>query len=110
MHNLLESWLPGLKVPNRNDYLAGGKFARQSYYDSMLNVAVSILDLAETYTGLKLRIQRVRHARESDPLPLPKELLFGSTDVNSFQDQPVSKLLPAVKDAKAKIFVADELG
>ena len=64
MHNLLESWLPGLKIPRREDYLAGGRWARQSFYEAIYGVAVSILDLAEIYTGLKLRIQRVRHHSE----------------------------------------------
>ena len=30
MHALLESWLPGYKLPRRDDYLAGGRWARQS--------------------------------------------------------------------------------
>ena len=30
IHTLLESWLPGYKVPRREDYLAGGRWARQS--------------------------------------------------------------------------------
>lgn len=29
MHALLESWLPGFKIPRRNDYMAGGRWARQ---------------------------------------------------------------------------------
>jgi hypothetical protein len=36
MHHLLESWLPGIKIPKREDYLAGGRWARQSYYDAMV--------------------------------------------------------------------------
>lgn len=97
MHNLLESWLPGgLKIPKREDYLAGGRWARQSFYDAMYSIAVSILDLSETYTGLKLRIQQVRHNKETDPLEL--------------RNQPPSKLSSSIDSAAAKISMADELG
>jgi hypothetical protein len=103
MHNLMESWLPGgLKIPRREDYLAGGRWARQSFYDAMYSVAVSILDLSETYTGLKLRIQQVRHHKEKDPLPVPMELATGN--------QPSSKLASAIESAIGKISTADELG
>ena len=102
MHNLLESWLPGLKIPRREDYLAGGRWARQSFYEAIYGVAVSILDLAEIYTGLKLRIQRVRHHSEKDPIPLPKEHM-------SFE-QPTSKLASCINTAIAKISMADDLG
>ena len=103
MHNLLESWLPGLKIPRRDDYRAGGRWARQSYYDAVYAVSVSILDLSQTYSGLKLRIQRVRLNSESDPLPLPLEQ---SVD---FDDNP-SKFAAAVQSAQSKIADADELG
>ena len=103
MHNLLESWLPGLKIPKRDDYRAGGRWARQSYYDAVYAVSVSILDLSQTYSGLKLRIQRVRLNSERDPLPLPLEQTVDFDD-NS------SKLAAAVDIAKSKIAVADELG
>ena len=103
MHNLLESWLPGgLKIPRREDYLAGGRWARQSFYDAMYSVAVSILDLSENYTGLKLRIQQVRHHKERDPLPVPMEVATGN--------QPSSKLESAIESAIGKISMADEFG
>lgn len=103
MHNLLESWLPGgLKIPRREDYLAGGRWARQSFYDAMYSVAVSILDLSEAYTGLKLRIQQVRHQKERDPLPVPMEL--------SSENQLSTKLTSAIEFAIGKISMADELG
>lgn len=104
MHMLLETWLPGLKIPKREDYLAGGRWARQSFYDAIYSVAVSIMDLSETYTGLKLRIQQVRHHNERDPLPLPMELS------NEYRNQPTSKLTSAIKTAVSKISVADDLG
>ncbi|KAL9191484.1 LOW QUALITY PROTEIN: hypothetical protein ACHAXT_001190 [Thalassiosira profunda] len=103
MHNLLESWLPGSL--GEKTILPGGRWARQSFYDAIFSVAVSILDLSETfYTGLKLRIQHVRHGRERDPLPLPMELS------NGFHHQPTSKLNSAIKAATYKISVADDLG
>ena len=104
MHNLLESWLPGLRIPNREDYLAGGRWARSSFYDAIYSVAINILDLSESYKGLKLRLQQVRHSQEIDPLPLPMEL---SKD---FKLQPTSKLASAIETAISKIRFADELG
>jgi len=103
IHALLEMWLPGLKIPRRDDYLAGGRWARQSFYDAIYSVAISILDLSETYNGLKLRIQQVRHNNERDPLPVPLELL------SDFNDQPTSKLMSAIKEAVTKISIADDL-
>lgn len=104
MYDLLESWLPGLKIPRREDYLAGGRWARQSFYDATYSTAISILDMSEAYTGLKLRIQQVRHSKEYTPLPIPMELL---TD---FKHQPTSKLASAIGAAVSKIEAADELG
>ncbi|KAL7544123.1 hypothetical protein ACHAXR_013527, partial [Thalassiosira sp. AJA248-18] len=104
MHSLLESWLPGLKIPRREDYLAGGRWARQSFYDAIYSVAISILDLSESYTALKLRVQQVRHHREQSPVPLPMEL---SKD---FKHQPPSKLTSAIESAINKISIADDLG
>lgn len=77
-------------------------------------VIISNIDLAEIYAGLKLRIQRVRHNSEKDPIPLPKELLsslHSSAKSRSveFQDQPNSKLMSSISSAIAKISVADEL-
>jgi len=104
MHNLLESWLPGLRIPNREDYLAGGRWARSSFYDAIYSVAINILDLTETYRGLKLRVQQVRHHQETDPLPIPME---NSSD---FKFQPTSKLTSAIEYAITNISTADELG
>lgn len=110
IHRLLETWLPGIKIPKREDYLAGGRWARQSYYDAMFHVANSVLDLAETYVGLKLRLQRVRHVQhESDPLPLPKEVTIDASQ-EEYNDKPTSKLMASIKIAKEKIKQADELG
>ncbi|KAL7467599.1 hypothetical protein ACHAXS_007844 [Conticribra weissflogii] len=113
VHNLLESWLPGLKIPRRDDYLAGGRWARQSYYDAIFGISVSILDLAEVYSGLKLRIQRVRHSNESDPVPVPKEELFPieiESSCDEFHDKANSKLATSINAAKEKIAAADDMG
>jgi len=107
MHHLLESWLPGIKIPKREDYLAGGRWAKQSYYDAMFSVSGRILDLAETYIGLKLRLQRVRHNSEKDALPLPKQLNIPEEE---FHDEPTSKIITSIKIAQEKIAHADELG
>ena len=104
MHTLLEGWLPGLRIPNREDYLAGGRFARSSFYDAIYSMAINILDLTETYRGLILRVQQVRHHQERDPLPLPMEFS------KEFHHQPTSKLTSAIADAIGKISTADELG
>ena len=60
MHQLLESWLPGFKVPKREDHMTGGRWARQSYYEAFYSVAKSILEDAECYMALKGHIQQDR--------------------------------------------------
>eukprot|EP00980_Cylindrotheca_fusiformis_P030097 scaffold24364_cov132-Cylindrotheca_fusiformis.AAC.2 len=98
MHALLESWLK-LSVPRRENYMAGGRWARQSYYDAIFSLAKSILEDAENYMALKLYLQRVRHHSESDPIPTPKEEQSQST-----------KLKEAIALAKGKIADADTKG
>lgn len=106
MHALLEEWLPGVKVPKREDYMAGGRWARQSYYDAVYAVASSILEDAECYMALKSHLQRERQHKESDPLPRPREEL---DEENSDPEQD-SKLRNAVEVAKNRIQEADDLG
>lgn len=113
MHGLLESWLPGLKIPRRDDYMAGGRWARQSYYEALITVANSILDDAETYIAVKEHIQRVRRSRNSDPLPLPRSEREDSDESDSVPHErggSTSKLLKAVEAAKASILQADQHG
>jgi len=117
MHALLEGWLPGLKIPKREDYLAGGRWARQSYYESLYGVAQSILEDAETYMALKGHIQRVRHHVETDPLPLAKELEADSVGISidgshhqDLTERPENKLTHAIEVAKGKIAAADAQG
>ena len=112
MHALLESWLPGLKIPRREDHLAGGRWARQSYYEAVFSVATSILEDAEIYMALKGHIQKVRKFKENDHIPRPKSEFFtldsgseGKTDV-----EVGSKLEDAIAQATNAIKVADEAG
>jgi len=115
MHSLLEKWLQGYKMPRREDYLAGGRWARQSYYDAIFLVAEQILADAEVYFALKNHIQHVRHSTESDDIPQPKELQI-SRIIESNNDQGVtaeykeSKVMKAVGLAKQRILEADEAG
>jgi hypothetical protein len=98
MHALLESWMK-LSVPRREDYMAGGRWARQSYYDAVFSLAKSILEDAESYMALKFHLQMVRHHLESDPIPKPKEESSQST-----------MLKEAISLAKGKIEEADTKG
>jgi hypothetical protein len=110
MQALLESWLPGLKVPKRYDYMAGGRWARQSYYDSLFSLATSILEDAECHMALKGHIQRVRLHKESDPVPQPREESDGKPDDAASDGQESSTLKDAIALAKAKIEEADKKG
>jgi hypothetical protein len=115
MHALLESWLPGFKVPRREDYLAGGRWARQSFYEAIYAVAKNILEDAECYMALKSHIQRDRHHTEDDPIPQPKEWTKRVSDsslehMTSTATTTPSKLSEAIQTAKAKIDVADKIG
>ncbi|GMI05550.1 hypothetical protein TrVE_jg1864 [Triparma verrucosa] len=66
---LLETWL-GFGVPRRDHYMAGGRWARQSYYDAIFRVAKNILEDARPYMALKGHLQRTRENVEEDPIPL----------------------------------------
>ena len=68
MVELLEDWL-GLVIPRRDHYMAGGRWARQSYYDAIYRVAHNILEDAEPYLALKGHLQRMREHENSDPIP-----------------------------------------
>jgi hypothetical protein len=114
MHALVESWLPELKIPRREDHMAGGRWARQGYYDALFTVAVSISEDAETYTALKNHVQQVRHSTEGFPLPHPRE--DTTPDASGFDESEVSpvsstsKLTLAINRAKSLIAQADETG
>jgi hypothetical protein len=118
MHHLLESWLPGFKVPRREDYMAGGRWARQSYYEALFSVAKGILEDAECYMALKSHIQRDRKHTEKDAVPEPREFKEKSNAIDlgldlSERDGNVlqkSKLVVAVETARGKILEADRMG
>jgi len=109
---LVESWLPGLRVPRRNDYMAGGRWARQSYYEAIFSLAKSILEDAECYMALNSHLQRYRHAVESDPIPRPREEQQVSHEISTDgdRDQLQSKLKEAIYVACHKINCADLKG
>eukprot|EP00536_Pseudo-nitzschia_multiseries_P006241 jgi/Psemu1/318855/estExt_fgenesh1_pm.C_1300013 len=112
MKVLLESWLPGMRVPRREDYMAGGRWARQSYYQAIFSLAKNILEDAECYTALNCHLQRYRHSDESDPIPLPQEELQSRTNDSNGgdRDELQSKLREAIQIAIRKIEVADSKG
>ena len=120
MHALLESWLPGFKIPQREHFMAGGRWARQSFYEAIYNIATDILEDAECYMALKGHVQRDRRSRESDPIPGPREFIDDNSDeigmdvsenghLESFMRQ-TSKLNASIIEAKASIEHADQLG
>jgi hypothetical protein len=116
LHALLESWIPGLKIPRREDYMAGGRWARQSYYEAIFAVANNILEDAETYLALKGHLQRVRKHVESDPLPHPREEAGEDLGLD-FSESPIeesggsaTKLNQAIEFAKSLIKEADTIG
>ena len=111
MHALIESWLPGMKIPRREDHMAGGRWARQGYYDALFSVAVSISEDAETYIALKSHVQQVRHGTERSPLPKPRDVTTSDnilTGASSFRGP--SKLSTAIAKAVSLIAEADEAG
>lgn len=112
MTKLIESWLPGMKVPRREDYMAGGRWARQSYYEAIFSLSKNILEDAEVYMAVKSHLQRQRLARESDPIPCPKaEPLVGTDDYTDADgDQLQSKLQESIEVARRKIHNADHKG
>lgn len=107
MKVLLESWLPGMKVPRREDYMAGGRWARQSYYQALFSLAKSILEDAEYYMAMNSHLQRYRHAIESEPIPLPRE---ERQKRQKDGDELQSKLSEAIQIALRKIKDADAKG
>ena len=90
--------------------MAGGRWARQSYYEAIFGLANNILEDAECYMALKAHVQRVRHNVESDPIPEPKEIK--NTEGNEFGDvgQMSTKITGAVASAKQAIAHADRKG
>jgi hypothetical protein len=91
--------------------MAGGRWARQSYYDAIFALASSIFEDAECYMALKFHLQRVRHHKESDPIPQPREEPKGKVDDDYIDsDDHSEKLLEAIHLARQKIELADRQG
>ena len=84
--------------------MAGGRWARQSYYEAIYAVANDILEDAECYMALKNHLQRVRVGKESDPIPQPKAEPEDEKDIDTDQSKTLRE---AVKFAKARIEEAD---
>jgi len=113
MKVLLESWLPGVRVPRREDYMAGGRWARQSYYQALFSLAKSILEDAECYMAMNSHLRRYRHAVESEPIPMPREeQQKKQEDLDSVDGDGVvqSKLSEAIQVALYEINDADKKG
>ena len=120
MHALLESWLPGFKVPRREHYMAGGRWARQSFYEAIYNLATDILEDAECYMALKGHLQRDRRHNERDPVPRPREITDDEShdigmDITENRHRESltrqsSKLNTAIVEAKEMIEQADAMG
>ena len=66
--------------------------------------------------ALKGHLQKVRHNRENDPLPLPREVRYqelecSSDNSNTERDEILSsKLIESIELAKKAILCADEAG
>lgn len=58
----LLSRLLGTQIPRREDYLAGGRWARESYYQALMSTAEYILEEAEGYFAFKQWIGEHRAA------------------------------------------------
>jgi hypothetical protein len=110
VHSLVERWLPGLKIPRREDHMAGGRWARQSYYESVFAVASSIIDDAEVYFALKGHLQRVRFHRESDPLPQTTVDLHDIVINDALEERHLSRVQLAFVVAQKLIDEADLTG
>jgi len=92
--------------------MAGGRWARQSYYEAIFSLAKSILEDAECYMALNSHLQRYRHAVESDPIPRPREEQQASHEISTDgdRDQLQSKLKEPIYVACHKINCADLKG
>ena len=79
-----------IEIPNRDDYMAGGRWAKESYYKALTSTAEYILSRGDVYLARKNHLQRYRHAAPT----LPRE----------------STAVELVAKAQQAILAADELG
>ncbi|MBN1337216.1 MAG: hypothetical protein JXB39_14755 [Deltaproteobacteria bacterium] len=59
----------GVALPRRADFMAGGRWARRSYYEALNQAAERILDESEAYEALCAWLQVERNPRETLPPP-----------------------------------------
>lgn len=70
---LFESHL-GVNIPRRREYMAGGRWSRQSYYQAMMHSAAMILDEAEPYLAVQSHLQVARNPEDGDVPGIPAGL------------------------------------
>ncbi len=51
----------GVPFPRRSDYMAGGRWARLSYYEALMHTAEQVVNEGSNYRALKFRLQEARH-------------------------------------------------
>jgi len=92
LHRLVEEKL-GLPVPRQEEYLAGGRRARDSYYAALTALAEAVFDRAGPYLARRAYLREVRQ-------PVPPAVELG-------REEPTGRL---AAEAALQIERADELG
>jgi hypothetical protein len=59
----------GIELPRLSDFLAGGRRARESYFEALTKAAERIVGEAEPYLALRCHLRIDRDPRESTPAP-----------------------------------------
>jgi len=98
---LFESHL-GVNIPRRREYMAGGRWSRQSYYQAMMKSAEMILDEAEPYLAVQSHVQVAPAVEEFAEIPG----LVGVT--TEFSRQASTGIENLTRRAIEKIREADE--
>ena len=68
----------GVPFPRRSDYMAGGRWARLSYYEALMHTAEQVVNEGANYRALKFRLQEARH--RTRPLLTETDRLRGLCD------------------------------
>jgi len=89
---IFSQWL-GLDIPRREDYMAGGRWARESFYQSITRTAEYILEKSGPYLARKSYLQVERHSLLSEQ-----------------QSKAFVPLADVIKKAQLAIANADKLG
>lgn len=61
------SELLGISIPDRRDYMAGGRWAKESYYQAVMRTAEYLLAEADRYLAIVQHLQDDRHAPSAPP-------------------------------------------